>query len=294
MVIYRMLALNIDGTLLQSNGRLSRQTRLAVEYVLEKGIHVTLVTSRSFPSAQKVAKALKLEDYLIAHQGAYIARQGKDNEEAETLLVKRIDENTTLEIVELLEGFHCQMRLVHEKYSLANKVKFKQNLLAKTIVNSGDPLFYVHQFVDSISEKLKEEPCTPPKIEVYFNNHKELTDVAQLIEGMFSEVRVIQVNHDRMDIVPYSASKLNGLLFLANHHGISRKEIVVIGDSEDDKEMIAAAGLGVAMGNSPPEVKEAADWITRTNDGYGVAYTIRELFRKQPKIEFLRKMNIIK
>ncbi len=68
-MIYRMLALNIDGTLLQSNGRLHKSTKEAIEYVQQKGIYVTLVTSRSFPSAKKVAKALKINSLLVTHRG---------------------------------------------------------------------------------------------------------------------------------------------------------------------------------------------------------------------------------
>ncbi|MCL6572711.1 MAG: HAD hydrolase family protein, partial [Bacillus sp. (in: Bacteria)] len=72
-MIYRLLALNIDGTLLQTNGRIHKSTKEAIDYVEQKGIYVTLVTSRSFPSARKVAKVLKIKSPLITHQGAYIA-----------------------------------------------------------------------------------------------------------------------------------------------------------------------------------------------------------------------------
>ena len=77
-MIYRMLAINIDGTLLQSNGKLHKSTKEAIEYVQQKGIYVTLVTSRTFPSAKKVAKALKLQTNLITHKGAYIAKDIED------------------------------------------------------------------------------------------------------------------------------------------------------------------------------------------------------------------------
>ena len=78
-MIYRLLALNIDGTLLQTNGKIHKSTREAIEYVQQKGIYVTLITSRSFPSAKKVAKALKINLPLITHQGAYIASAKRNN-----------------------------------------------------------------------------------------------------------------------------------------------------------------------------------------------------------------------
>ncbi|PWW27831.1 hypothetical protein DFO73_107141 [Cytobacillus oceanisediminis] len=288
-MIYRLLALNIDGTLLQSNGRLHKSTKEAIEYVQEKGIYVTLVTSRSFPSAKKAAKALKLNSLLVTHRGAYIAAS-----QEKPIFVKRIQEDETFEIVRLLEGFTCQIRLVHEKYSLANKTKLNSNMLAKTVFTTGDPIFYSQQFVDSLSDTILDEPVTPPKIEVYFEDKEDLQDAQAAIKGMFENIDTIKLSDLRMDIVPAGVSKLNGLLYLGEHLGISRNQMVVIGDSIDDLEMIEAAGLGVAMGNAPAEVKKAADWLTRSNNQNGVSYMVKEHFRKQHPIEFLRKMNLLK
>jgi len=288
-MIYRLLAINIDGTLLQSNGKLQRTTKEAIEYVQQKGIYVTLVTARSFPSAKKVAKALKLNSLLIAHSGAYIA-----SSEDKPIFVKRIAEEVTYDIVRLLEGFSCQIRIVHEKFSLANRSKLNHNMLAKTVFTSGDPIFYSQQFVESLSETILEEPITPPKIEVYFEEERDTRDAKEVIEGMFSEIDLLQLNNLRIDIMPKGVSKLNGLLYLGDHLNISRSEMVVIGDGIDDIEMIEAVGLGVAMGNAPKEVKKSADWVTRPNNEQGVAYMVKEHFRKQQPIEFLRKMNILK
>ncbi|HHY21012.1 MAG TPA: HAD hydrolase family protein, partial [Bacilli bacterium] len=70
---YRLLALNIDGTILHSNSRLTKQTREAIDFVKQKGVHVTLVTERPFISAQKVAKSLKLDSMIVSHSGAFVA-----------------------------------------------------------------------------------------------------------------------------------------------------------------------------------------------------------------------------
>ncbi|MGD6941591.1 Cof-type HAD-IIB family hydrolase [Cytobacillus gottheilii] len=288
-MIYRLLALNIDGTLLQSNGRLHKSTKEAIEYVQEKGIYVTLITSRSFPSAKKVAKALKLDTQIVTHRGAFI---GKNIDKP--VYVNRIAEEVTYDIIRFLEGFPCQIRIVHEKFALANKYKLNHNLMAKTVFSSGDPVFYSQQFVESVSETILEEPVSPPKIEVYFENSDDLEDARTAIRGMFSEVDMLKLNDLRLEIVSAGVSKLNGLLYLGEQLGIRSNQMVVIGDGMDDLEMIEAAGLGVAMGNAPAEVKNAADWLTRTNDQHGVTYMVKEHFRKQQPIQFLRKMNLLK
>lgn len=288
-MIYRLLALNIDGTLLQSNGRLTKSTKEAIEYVQQKGIYVTLVTARSLPSAKKVAKALRLNSYIVAHEGALVA-----NNDDETIFVKRIAEDLTSDIVRFLEGFICQIRLVHEKFSLANKSKLHHNMLAKTVLSSGDPVFYSHQFVDVLSDVLLEEPVSPPKMEVYFEEKKDCQDAKEVLEKMFDDIHVVQHNELRLDILPECVSKLNGLLYLGERLGIKSSEMVAIGDGLDDLEVIEAVGLGVAMGNASNQLKIAADWVTRSNNQDGVAYMVKEHFRKQQPIEFLRKMNIIK
>jgi Cof subfamily protein (haloacid dehalogenase superfamily) len=288
-MIYRLLALNIDGTLLQSNGKLHRNTKEAIDYVVKKGIYVTLVTSRSFSSASKVAKALKLDTMLVTHRGAYIGKAADKH-----VFAKRIPEDITYDLVRFLEGFPCQIRVQHERFSLINKTKTNHNLLAKTVFSSGEPVLYAHQFVDSISETLATEKIAPPKIEVKFENKEDLRDASEAITKMFDEIEMVVAGPLGLEFVASGVSKENGLMFLGECLGISRKEMVVIGSDYDDIPMIESAGLGVAMGNAPVPVKQAADWVTRSQNENGVAYMVKEHFRKQQPIAFLRKMNIIK
>jgi Cof subfamily protein (haloacid dehalogenase superfamily) len=287
-MIYRLLALNIDGTLLQSNGKIHKSTKEAIEYVQQKGIYVTLITSRSFPSAKKVAKVLKIKSPLITHQGAFIA-----STEEKPVYVKRINEDVTYDTVRFLEALPCQIRLVHEQFSIANKLKLNNNLLARTVFTSGDPVFYSQQFVSSLSEYLHDQPVTPPKIEVYFELKSDLQDAKLALSKMFTEIDMIELDSHRLDIVPFGVSKLSGLSYLGSQLGIRRSEMVYIGDGIDDIPVIEAVGLGVSMWNADYEVKKASDWVTRSENEQGVAYMVKEHFRKQQPIEFLKKMKII-
>jgi Cof subfamily protein (haloacid dehalogenase superfamily) len=288
-MIFRLLALNIDGTLLQSNGRLHRSTKEAIHYVQQKGVDVTLVTSRSYPSANKLAKALKINIPIVTNRGAFIA-----NTLEEPIFEKKIDADVAFEIVRFLEGFQCQFRLNNEEYSIGNRSKLTNNLMTKTFFSSADPAFYSHQFVDIVSEALTDTPMNPSKIEVYFEEEEDLDDALKALNGMFSEINLVKVNKLKLEMVPEGVTKLNGLLRVGEQLGLTSKEIVYIGDDFDDIPLIDAVGLGVAMGNSSFEVKKAADWVTRSNNQHGVTYMVKEHFRKQPPIEFLRKMNIIK
>ncbi|PLT33769.1 HAD family hydrolase [Bacillus sp. V5-8f] len=288
-MVYRMLAVNIDGTLLQSNGRMNKLTKDAIEYVHRKDVQVALVTSRNFYSAKKVAKALKINPTLVAHQGAFVGTNIQ-----KPLYVSRMPEKLTLEIVQLLEKVECQIQVSHEKFILGNRVNLPENLLGRAVMFMNEQNIFSQHYVDSVSEELAKKPVAPPKIDVLFNSDRDKEDLFSLIADMFPEVHPISRMGMSLSIVPKGVSKWTGLLHLANQLKIKPSQIVTIGDSLDDMEMITESGLGVAMGNAPFELKKAAKWVTRSNDENGVAYMLKEFFRKQHPIAFLEKMNILK
>lgn len=277
---YRLLALNIDGTLLRSNSRLSRQTKEAIQFAKNKGIYVTLATGRPFIAAKKIAKALKLEGHLITHDGAFI---GKD--EDNPLFVKRIEEEQTFQIAEILENYHCHVRILNESFAIANKEKQKNQLIAKMTIKMGDPLFYPINYYDSVCDYLLETPLSTPKIQVQFFDEEEMLSALKELNKDVSGIRVNHKSDFRLDIFAEGVSKARALHHLGMELGIGLNEMVAIGCTESDIDMISEVGLGVAMGNSPKNVKEVASWITRSNNMNGVAYTVREVFRKQLKLE---------
>ncbi|MDA1476040.1 Cof-type HAD-IIB family hydrolase [Bacillus changyiensis] len=283
----QMLALNIDGTLIRTNGRLHPATKEAIEYVKKKDVYITLVTNRHFRSAQKIAKSLNIDGKLIAHSGAIIA-----DEIDEPFLEKRISEEKTFNIVQILESYECNIRILHEKYSIGNRKKTNSTLLAKTMIHPSDPIFYPVQFVDSLSDMLMDEPVSAPVIEVYCPSEQK-EEIKQTIENAFPSVDVIDAG-GKMLIVQNGVSKVTSLAILAADLGFKMEDVVAIGHDVDDLAMIELAGLGVAMGNAPQEVKQKADWVTRSNDEQGVAYMIKEYFRKQQSKDFLRRLHIKK
>lgn len=286
-MIYRLLAINIDGTLLRSNGRLQPSTREAIDFVQKKGVYVTLVTSRHFQTAKKLAKALKINNILITHSGAFIS-----DKIDRSLYENRISEEKTFNLVQVLETFDCNVRIVHERFSLGNRKKVSSNIVGKTLLSPTDPLFYPVQFVDSLGENLRDEPLAAPKIEVYFSNKDSCTEAEKVLSDAFEGIVTRTKSGNVLEVTAKGVSKGNGLRVLGQHLKIAPEEMVAIGDSDDDKEMIEMAGLGVAMGNAPYEVKKAADWITRNNDDQGVSYMIKEHFRMQHRIEFLDKLKV--
>ncbi|WP_078548984.1 Cof-type HAD-IIB family hydrolase [Litchfieldia alkalitelluris] len=286
---YQLLAINIDGTLLRPNGRIQSGTKEAIDYVKDKGIYVTLVTNRNFLSAKKVAKALKLESLLITHNGAFIS-SSLDH----PIYQSRLAEERAFNLVQVLENYKCSIRLLHERFSIGNRMRMPRNLISKAVFGAGDPLFYPMQFVTSLGDYLRDNPLAPQKIEVFFSSGTERAEAVRVLKENFHYVNLVEVDERSLAIVPKGVSKLTGLKTLCNHIGIPIDKTVAIGDSMDDIEMIEHAGLGVAMWNAPNELKKAADWVTRSNNQNGVSYMVKEHFRKQQRVEFLRKIKIEK
>ncbi len=138
-MIYKLLALNIDGSLLRSNMKMSKKTKDAIEYVKSKGVYVTLATARPFISARRIAKSLKLNGYLITNNGAYIA-ESLD----EPLYTSRLQAEVAQQIVAILEQFNAHIRVQQEGYSISNKVGQKKSFARKGDSRRNGTAFQSH------------------------------------------------------------------------------------------------------------------------------------------------------
>ncbi|MGG3738111.1 Cof-type HAD-IIB family hydrolase [Aeribacillus pallidus] len=288
-MIYRMLALNVDRTLLQTNGRLNKSTKEAIQYAQSKGIYVTIVSSKHFLAVKRIAKSLKIDNHLVTHQGAYIA-----SELEKPIFVRRLSDQTVRDLVQLFDSYPCQIRLIHEKHALATNPEKSKPLLAKSIFTPAISFFYSIKYTDTILEDLETQPMDACQLEIAFHSKKDLHECRRMVENSFHEVDCVLSNDHQLHIVPKGISKLRGLMYLCDRLGMTMSEVVMIGSGLDDQPCIECSGLGVAMGDAPQEVKRSADWITRSADENGVAYVVKELFRKQQPIEFLKKLNVIK
>ncbi|WP_028982693.1 Cof-type HAD-IIB family hydrolase [Sporolactobacillus terrae] len=277
-MVYRLLALDIDGTLLNSNNRLDRQTKDAIQYAQKKGVIVTLVSERHFHSAAKVARALRLTQPIITHNGAFVSSSMDD-----PVYTSKIDHSVLIQLAEFLETYPCQIQMSHERLSVSNRPHSK-NLIAKMTIGMNEPLFYPVTYVDSLSQYLLENYEAATDVKVKVDEKKTTDDLEKAISDYFPSLETSRAGSDRMTIVRQGTSKFNGLLFFAGQLGIPLHEIVAVGDGFDDLEMIEKCGLGVAMRNAPKEVKAKAEWVTRSNDMDGVAYMVREVFRKQIRV----------
>lgn len=213
-MVYRLLAIDIDGTLLRSNFRIDRETKEAIDYVQQKGVYVTLASGRSFPSTQKIAKALKIDSYLISHNGGFISSSLD-----EPLQENRLSVEDTYKIVEILENYECHMRVVHERFSVGNQLKQKSQLVAKLTLSTGDPLFYPVSFTENLGDYVLAQ-VAPPKMDVQFFDENECESAIKYLKEQMPDFEYSSSTKCQLEITAKKVTKGNALRFLGESLGL--------------------------------------------------------------------------
>ncbi|WP_274363895.1 Cof-type HAD-IIB family hydrolase [Paenibacillus thermotolerans] len=241
MSTYKLLALDMDGTLLNEHSEISPQNAEWIRKAIEAGVTVCFSTGRGFPSALPYAEQLGLKTPMVTVNGSEVWKEPH-------VLYKRT----------LMESDH--IRRLHE---LA--VRYDTWFWAYAV----EGLFNKEQWTDRI------DGLQWLKFGYYSENDAAR---AAVLDGIASigEFEVTNSHPHNIELNPKGISKASGLRNVCGMLGIDMKQVVAVGDSLNDKAMIQAAGLGVAMGNAQDDVKRIADVTVVSNQEHGVAQVIRE------------------
>jgi len=259
----RLVAVDLDGTLLTDDLKIEPRAKKALRAVREKGIEVTLATGRMFRSARSYADELELELPLIVYQGAQVRISGTGE-----ILMER---NVPLHLARRIIGYI-------RKFGYAYNVYLDDQLYVESIRGENEEYAWRAgvdlNLVDDMLSFLKEEPL---KIVALRNNSSELELLEEAIRRDFNDdLYITRSLPHYLEILNSKVNKALGLKVLAEKQGIKPEEIMVIGDSYNDLQMLQYAGLAVAMGNAPQVVRQAADYVTGTNNEGGVAEALEK------------------
>ncbi len=260
---YKLIALDLDGTLLDSSMKLSEGNGEALSQAIEKGVQVVLATTRWYGLALRTAVRLDIQTPLICSNGAMVKRP-TDGEE---LLHLYVDDELAREVVTLADdsGWELYTTIGDSTYMKMRPGVIPEKLPAGLKV------------ADRQSDHLGEG--APTTVLVYGNDAVEAMESNFIPRyggrARFSLNRPPNTPHYVVLTHP-EAEKASALRLVCEELGIAPEETMAMGDSESDLEMIRMVGLGVAMGNSPDEMKKAALHIAPTNDEDGVAWAVRQ------------------
>ena len=262
--MYKLIALDMDGTLLRKDKTISDRTFNALKAARDKGVKVVLATGRPVIGIKRYLSYLGLDkddEYAVTFNGSAV-QTGKSGS---MLFEKFITGADLLDIYKLSLEYGVHIHAFNEIGELITPVSNKYT--------------DVEAHINGINALITDFDKINPEdkiIKVMLVDEPEKLDAvsAKLPKELFNRFSILRSAPIFLEFLDPQINKGLGLSILSRELGIAREEVIAVGDAGNDIDMIKYAGLGVAMGNAFPEVKEIADYITVTNDEDGVAEVI--------------------
>ncbi|NLC51439.1 MAG: HAD family phosphatase [Firmicutes bacterium] len=267
---YKMLALDLDDTLLNEHSQVSERNQWAVSEAIKCGILVTIATGRMFCSARRFAAQLKINSPIISYHGALIKSPVTDAE----LWHRPVPPALAKEIIGRAEdrGFHVNLYIEDRLYAHEENeyTRYYEDFAGVEITPVGD----LKRFVVCSS-------VAPTKLTI-IDWHGRIEELESELNNDYEhKLSILQSRPYFLEITDKEATKGQALRYLSENFGIRREESIAVGDSYNDLDMVEFAGLGVAVANARREVQDAANIVTATNVEDGVAMVIEEFILKK-------------
>lgn len=268
---FRLVALDIDGTLLRSDKTISERTRAAIGGARGRGVRLVLVTGRRHPSARRVAEDLGGEVPLVLHNGALVVIDGR------VLRCRPLPPPAARRAI--LAGraagaepvLHCGAR--GEGLLLVDAAARRAGLVGYYLERSREDVRVVPDLLDALD---REDP-----IQVMFGGAPAEMEplLARLERALGGEARIERTVYPAtgvvlLDVIDPAVGKAEAVEFLQGLWGIDASQTLAIGDNWNDREMVERAGLGFVMGNADPQLLAVGLPVLPTNDEDGVAVAI--------------------
>jgi Cof subfamily protein (haloacid dehalogenase superfamily) len=257
---YKLLAADLDGTLMGDDFTISPRVKAAIHQAIEQGVYVTLATGREYSTAIEYARELKITTPLICYQGGQI----RDPSSGEVLRSVTMPRALAEEAIRLARARHWTLCLyVGDRIYLdeiARPSGFSEFLIGVDV-----------HYVPDLATVLDSEPI---KFILIADEAQADCIEEELRARMDGRLNIVRSHRFFVEGNPLQATKGQALARLAELLGVARSEVMAIGDQGNDADMVAWAGLGVAMGNAVPQVKAVADYVAPSVDEDGVAVVI--------------------
>jgi len=269
----RLIAMDIDGTLLDSRHELPAANREAISEAAARGIEIMLVTGRRFDFARPIAEHLPCELTLVVNNGALIKSKS-----SETHLRHLLPRTLAREVLGATADFRSGAAVVFDR--------IRESQLVFERIDWNDPVSggYYERNRAFIAECVPlENSLTHDPIQVMFVGsvarmraaHSTLKSMKRASDFSLALTEYEARDLSILDVIQRGCSKGAALAEWARRRGIEREEIMAIGDNWNDRDMLEFAGLPILMGNSAAELKSLGWAVTLSNDEAGVAAAIR-------------------
>jgi len=260
----KLIALDVDGTIMDRNFNISGQVKSTIKKALDKGIYVLIATGRMYSSTVPVAKHLGLKTPLIVYQGSLIQEFYQSNK---VLLHHTLSYDLSLQVIKDLRAYGVQINAYINDKLYAEKIS---PILDEYASKRNADMVKIDNF-ESID---KFEPTKILGMDYDTNLIDKVRN--ELKEKYKNTINITKSTPNFCEFVNNKCSKANSVLFLAEKWRIEQSQIMAIGDQENDSEMLKIAAIGVAMGNGDKELQKTADYVTASVDNNGAARAIEK------------------
>jgi len=262
----KLLAVDMDGTCLDKDGKMSDKTYYALKKAAEKGIIVVPTTGRNVNCLPARIKNENFYRYIISSNGALVV----DREENKEVFTAYIDKKTAAEISDRLRK-HLILTAIHMNRDFYVNGIILYIGVKKVLKEDAGKLKICH----NMSRFLRKKDVRVEEFHLFYHNEK-YRDIIRDIIAPYEEI-CVAFSKGYAELYHRDGTKGTALLDLASQLGINPDEIVCIGDEENDVSMFEVVGHPYAMGNAVDKIKALAEKILPTNDEDGVAFAINEI-----------------
>lgn len=290
--MYRLAAIDLDGTMLNQYGLVTQRTKEAIEKAQKSGIEVVIASGRPTDSVKTIAQEINSNKYFISGNGAIIYDITND----EIIYENTLKKQKVLDIIKICEENSIYYNIYTEKEILAKSLQCNVLYYYKENLNKDEKNKTQINVVENIYNYISNRDEKVVKITICDNHQVIFNSIMRKLKEI-SEIEVLEVSHMSRKIIKQgtedipieyfyteisakNVDKWNAIEFLKEKMQIEKNEIIAIGDNMNDKTMIENAGLGIAMGESTPIIKEIADVVTDTNCNDGVAKVLEKILKK--------------
>ena len=267
-MVFKLLVLDIDGTLLGRDGSISSENRQALAQARESGMLVSLSTARTVRACQKVIAELGLDGCHIFFDGALVKNPAQEDEvykkPIKSELVKKVIEFARSEGIHL--ELHSASRCFVERDHWSLPIRRELFDLEPTF-SSFDGLWHRERIIKVVS--MLKSSGEIERARFFEGEFKDLVHFSWAMTPTYPDIHFL-------NLVDPDVSKGRALEVLASYLGVPLAEVAVVGDALNDVPLFERAGFSVAMGNAPDEVKTKADYVTLDVDQSGLAAVVRK------------------
>lgn len=269
---YKMIGLDLDGTLLKDDKSIDAKTKEYLETLSANGVHIVPITGRPLSGVPDCVRNIKGVDYIISNNGSKTVL----NSTNETLFSLAMDNATSKRVIESVRQTGAIFEVFLNHYGYCEKFVFDHYKEVYTGTVLGDYIFSSRKQVDSLLTLFDDKNAEADEIFIICKDN----DDREIIKAQTDKISGIQycMLADRfLEITKNGTDKGTALEMLCNHLKIGLDKVIAFGDGENDLQFLNKAGTAVAMGNATDSVKSQADIVTDTNNNQGVLKALKNL-----------------